>query len=146
VLFDDAFDPAALGAELAPRPPPENDALLRERTQVGDAVVRAQLKTITWKDEATGRSWQMGFRSLERLAGSRPFDADFTVKVEPNGLSAGVLRVYEDRLMGKTFIAFVREFAHPTDANDSDLHFHLAPDTKPDVAAVRAATWREQVR
>jgi hypothetical protein len=144
-LFDDAIEPRVIGYELDRAPPPKNSTRLRERAQVGDAVVRARLTTITSKVEDRGRSWQIGFHTLERLAGFGPLEADFTVQVEPNGRSAGILRADEQRLVGMTFVAFVRQFARPGPPGESDLHFHLAPDERADIAAVRAAVTLDPV-
>jgi hypothetical protein len=147
-LFDDAIEPSAVGYELdlAPTPTtPGNSNLLRERAQVGDAVVRAHVTTVTAKEEDKGRSWQIGLHTVERLAGSNSFPADFTVEILPTGPSAGILRAFEARLIGKTFVAFVREFARPGETGDAELHFHLAPDAKPDIAAVLAASTIDQV-
>jgi hypothetical protein len=145
-LFDDAFEPEALGFELVPTAPAARNFLLRERTQVGDYVVRALLTTVTSTEEDRGRSWQLAFQTIETLAGSHPPEARFTVKAGPDSPSAGYLRALEGRLIGKTFVAFVREFAHPGDTGASDLHFHLAPDAKPEVEAVRVAVATDSVR
>ncbi len=148
-LFDDAIEPAAVGYELDQAPTPEtpmSSNRLRERAQVGDAVVRAHVTTVTSKDENKGRTWQIGLRTVETIAGSSSFPTDFTVEIESSGPSAGIVRAFESRLIGKTFLAFVREFARPGADGDAELHFHLAPDGKPDIGAVLAAVKTDQVR
>jgi hypothetical protein len=148
-LFDDVIEPEAVGYDLdrAPTPmTPMNSNRLRERAQVGDAVVRAHVTTVTSKDEDTGQTWQIGLHTIETLAGSRSPPADFTVQIQNNGPSAGIVRAFEGRLIGKTFVAFVREFAAPGIGGDTDLHFHLAPDARPELAAVEAAVRMDQVR
>jgi hypothetical protein len=145
-LFDDAIEPRAVGYELDRALPPLNDKLLRERAQVGDAVVRARVTTVTSKDEDKGRSWQIGLHSLEKLGGPGPLPTDFTVHMDQRSPSAGIMRAFEGRLISMTFIAFVREFARPEAPEESDLHFHLTPDGKADIAAVHAAFTRDQVR
>jgi hypothetical protein len=145
-LFDDGIEARAVGYELDRTTPPMNDSLVRERAQVGDVVVRARVMTVTSKDEDRGRSWQVGFRTIETLAGSGQLEADFTVQVVPGGPAAGIMRAFEGRLIGKTFIAFVREFAHAGAPDDSDLHFHLAPDAKDEREAVHAAITMDKVR
>jgi hypothetical protein len=126
---------------------------LRERTQVGDAVVRARVRTVTSKDEDRGRTWFIGLRTLERLAGTGPLDGDFTVEVGPSAMSSGLLRAYESHLIGSTFVAYLREFAHAGAASapgavpvEGDLHFHIARDDKDEVEAVRAAALLDRVR
>lgn len=81
-LFDDGIDPIAVGYQLEPGPAPATDARLRERVQTGDAVVRARVVTVTSKKEDSGRSWQLGLHMIERLAGTGPLEADFTLDVE----------------------------------------------------------------
>jgi hypothetical protein len=142
-LFDDAIEPTAVGGfQLglptdSGRTTPRSDNLLRERSQVGDAVVRARVTTVTSKEEDRGRSWQLGFHSLERLGGAGPLEADFALRVGPTDAAAGLVRAFETRLIGQTFIGFVREFIRP--GGETELHFHLAPDTKDEVDAVTAA-------
>jgi hypothetical protein len=81
-------------------------------------------------------------RILEVLAGSYPPADDFSVTIDATSPSVGILRNLQDGLVGKTFIAFVRAFVRPD--GDHELHFHLAPDTKPEVAAVRASTTKSE--
>jgi hypothetical protein len=153
-LFDDSIESNAVGFDLdrATSPAEEsssasassNGPLLLERTQGGDAAVRARLTTIT--SGARDQGWQLGFHTIERLAGSGPLAADFGVLVQPTGPSAGIVRAYEGTLVGRTFIVFVREFAGPDATGESSLHFHLARDASADVAALRAAVALSQVR
>jgi hypothetical protein len=152
-LFDDSIESNAVEFDLdrAASPSEEsssasassNGPLLLERTQGGDAAVRARLTTIT--SGARDQGWQLGFHTIERLAGSGPLAADFGVLVEPTGPSAGIVRAFEGTLVGRTFIVFVREFAGDA-TGESSLHFHLARDGSADVAALRAAVALSQVR
>lgn len=146
VLFDDAIEPTAIGYPMAEGTPPLRDNLLRERTEVGDAVVRARVTTVTSKQEDRGRSFQLGFRALERLAGSGPLDPDFTLQVDATDPAAGIVRAYENRLIGATFVVFVRAFARPGADAEGDLHYHIAADQKDELDAVRSAVLLEQVR
>jgi hypothetical protein len=152
-LFDDAIepeavgydrDPSLLGVSSSPEGVAASSPLLLERAQVADAVARARLTTIT--SNAPDRGWQIGFHTLERLAGAGPLPDDFAVMVGPAGPAAGILRAYEGSLAGKTFIVFVREFTPAEAAGESNLHVHLARDDKAGVAAVRAAVALAQVR
>ncbi len=147
-LFDDAIEPTAVGFNLGASVPPDRDRLLRERAQTGDAVVRARVTTVTSKDENNGRSWQMGLHTVERVTGGGPLATDFTLNVSSNSPSAGILRAFEGRLIGKTFVAFVREFGPvpPSDRAEPDLHFHLAHDGADEVNAVLAAALQGSVR
>jgi hypothetical protein len=148
-LFDDVLEPSAVGIELDQNGGPSADLLLRERAQVGNAVVRARVTTITTRDDDTGRIWQIDFHTVDRLAGSGPLDADFAVDLGPSSPSVGIMRAFAPRLFGSTFVVFVREFAGQAAqgaAGDPDLHFHLAPDSKEEETAVRTAGRPDQVR
>jgi hypothetical protein len=149
-LFDDAIEPMAVGGfqlglpTEAGRTAPRGDNLLRERSQVGDAVVRARVTTVTTKEEDRGRSWQLGLHTVERLGGAGPLEADFVLRVGPTDSAAGIVRAFETRLIGQTFVAFAREFMRP--GGETELHFHLAPDTKDETDAVTAAILLNPVR
>jgi hypothetical protein len=147
-LFDDGIEPSAVGYPADPTVNPVSDTRVRERTQIGDAVVRARVTTVTSKSEERGRAWQIGLHTLERLAGSGPLETDFVLTVLPNDAAAGIVHGFEARLVGAKFVAFVREFARdkapPGEAGD--LRFHLAADSADEVKAVKEAVLREQVR
>jgi hypothetical protein len=142
-LFDDAIEPTAIGYPSEPGISPLRDNLLRERTQVGDAVVRARVTTVTTKHEDRGRTYQLGFHTLEHLAGSGPLDADFTLRVDGTDPAAGIVTAYETRLIGSTFLVFVREFARPDSPIESDWRFHIARDQKDELEAVHSAVLLE---
>ena len=164
-LFDDRIEPGALGFQLgmlsnSDVDGPRTDNLLRERTQVGDAIIRARVTTVTSKGEGRGRSWQIGIATVERLAGGAAADdkdGQFTLSVGPSDPSAGIVRVSEGRLVGATFIAFLRHFAHAegavaTEASavgrapGPELHFHVARDAKDELDAIQAAVLLDRVR
>jgi hypothetical protein len=145
-LFDNGIEPRAFGYTLELTPTPRGDNLLRERTQTGDAVLRVRVVTITAKNEDSGPSWQIGLHTLERLAGERPPDTDFTLQVSGTDSGAGILRSFESRMIGKTFVAFLREFARPNVEGESDTRFHMADDGKNELDAIRAAALTGQFR
>lgn len=133
-LYDDAIEPAAVGLDLQRGYVPRTDALLRERTQVSDAVLRVKVQTVTAKKDGPEVTYELGLRTVEPLAGKHPPPGDFTVRIEKGSESMGILKNFESRLVGYAFVAFVREFVRPD--GDPELHFHLAPDTKEVKAAV----------
>jgi hypothetical protein len=143
-LYDDALEPKAVGYELDRGVAPLSDPLLRERVQVGDAVLRVRVTTVTSKDEDSGRSYQIGVRTLEKLAGGQPpQESDFVLSVGRTSPSAGLLRAFESRLVGMKFMAFLRAFARD---GEEELHFHLAPDSKDELAAINAAASLDDLR
>jgi hypothetical protein len=136
-LFDDAVEPKAVGFDLEVRADPRGDALLRERAQLSDASLRIRVTTLTAKHDGPDTFYQLGVRTVENLGGPFPPDSDFTLTMGPKSASVGIVRNLEDAIVGKAFVAFVRAFVLPD--GDHELHFHLAPDTKSEVAAVREA-------
>jgi hypothetical protein len=126
-LFDDSIEPAAVGLDFDKGYAPRVDKTLRERAQVGDAVVRVRVSTVTAKTDGPDATYQLGLHTVERLAG-KEMPADFTVQINKSSESHGIMKNFESRLVGYGFIAFVREFATPS--GERELHFHLAPDTK----------------
>jgi hypothetical protein len=137
-LFDDAIEPRAVGMDIEQSVDPRTDALLRERAQLSDASLRVRVNTLTEKSDGTDSMFQLGLRILETIAGPFPPPDDFTVTVHARTPSIGIVKNLESAIVGKTFVAFVRAFVLPD--GDRELHFHFAPDTKPEAAAVREAT------
>src|SRR5689334_19187843 len=133
-LFDDTIEPAAVGLDFDKGYSPRLDKILRERAQVGDAVLRVRVSTVTAKMDGPSATYQLGLHTVEKLAGKHPPPTDFTVQINRASESHGIMKNFESRLVGYAFIAFVREFAHPS--GDREVHFHLAPDTKEVKAAV----------
>ncbi len=152
-LFDDVIEPAAVGYRGADEGGSLKDnALLRERTQTGDAVVRARVVTVTSGPESQGDGWRIGLRTIETVAGKRPPDGDFTFVVQGSGPAAGIVRMLEARLIGSTFVVFVRKFGHEAvrdpgiEETAAELHFHFAKDDKDELGAVREASLLGEVR
>jgi hypothetical protein len=133
-LFDDTIEPAAVGLDFDKGYAPRLDRTLRERAQVGDAVVRVRVSTVTAKSNGPEATYQLGLHTVEKLTGKHPPPVDFTVQINRSSESHGIMKNFESRLVGYAFVAFVREFALPS--GDREVHFHLAPDTKEVKAAV----------
>jgi hypothetical protein len=148
VLFDDGVEANALGIEISDTT--DKDArLINDRVGAADGVVRARVITVTSKAEDTGTGLLLSFRALETLAGHRAPKGDFTLYEASTGSGAGLLKSASSRLVGLTFIAFVRAFAsreasarEPGENGEGEavLHFHLAKDTQDEQDRVRAAS------
>jgi hypothetical protein len=143
-LFDDDIEPEAAGYALDPSPWPDGDGLLRERTKLGDCVLRVRVVTVTSHRSAVGTRWSIGLRTLERLSGEWEPDPAFALDVPPTAPGAEVLKTFDSRLVGVTLVAFLRAFAHPGGA--PDVHFHLARADKDEVRAVLRAKLLADVR
>jgi len=137
VLFDDSIDAAAVGLDFDRGYTPRADPLLRERSQVSDAVLRIRIATVTGKKDGPESTYQLGLHTIEKMAGDNAPPADFTVAVGKTSESLGILKNFEGRLVGYPFIVFVREFVRPD--GDHEVHFHLSADTKEVKAAVADA-------
>jgi hypothetical protein len=133
-VFDVTIEPAAVGLDLDKGYSPRGDPLLRERAQRADGVLRVKITTVTAKTDGPDSVYQLGLSTLEKLSGKNPPPAQFNVSIGKTSESHGILRSFENRLVGKDFVAFVREFAHPD--GDREIHFHLAPDSRDVKAAV----------
>ncbi len=127
-LFDDSIEPAAVGLDFDKGYSPRGDKALRERAQVGDAVLRVRVATVTAKTDGPEVVYQLGLHTAEKLTGKNPPETDFNVQIDKKSEAHGILKNFESRLVGYSFVAFVREFSKP--GGERELHFHLAPDSK----------------
>ena len=133
-LFDDVIVPAAVGVDLDRKYSARRDKQFQERMAKSDGVVRVRVTTVTGKGSEKGTKYMLGLTVTTKFAGKMP-QTQFTVIVPNHGESAGVLRNFDTRLVGKTFIAMVREFIRPD--GDTEMHFHIYPDTEDTVSTIR---------
>ncbi|MGH7271717.1 MAG: hypothetical protein ACREJ3_14900, partial [Polyangiaceae bacterium] len=138
-LFDDGIDPEALGYGTEPWDGATHEKQLRERTQVGDAVLRVRVLSVTSQGDDSGNGWQIALHTLEKIVGERPPPGDFTLHVSSTGTAAKAMRSLAGHLVGATVIAFVEDFARGDGAAGGELHFHLAKDNAAEVLAVQQA-------
>lgn len=128
-LFDDGIEPASVGLDLGGTYAPKTDPKLRERAQIGDAVLRVRITTVTSRNDGPEPAYQLGLSTVEVLHGRppSPMARRFDVQIRASNESHGIVKSFESRLVGRPFIAFVRAFAHGD--GERDLHFHLTSDT-----------------
>jgi hypothetical protein len=145
-LFDDIIEPGAAGLELDEGTAPAADPVLRERTQVADAVARVKVTTVTTKVEDTGTTYQVTLRLLEVLTGKNAPPPEFTVQIPNDNASVGIMKNQGQTFVdqGKTFLCFVRAFVRAD--GDTDLHFHMGPDKPDEIKAVRDAAAQQELR
>ena len=148
VLFDDGVEANALGIEISDTTG-KDAKLINERVAAADGVVRARVVTVTSKVEESGTGLQLSFRAVETLAGHKAPKGDFVLYESSQASGAGLLKSASSRLVGLTFIAFVRRFeatgAYARELAENGegnaiLHFHLAKDTQDEQDRVRAAS------
>ena len=144
-LFDDLIEPAAVGMTLDQPASPDSDPVLRERVQVSDGVARVRISSSTSKDEDTGSTYTLTMKTAEVLAGKSPGD-EFTISFGKDNRTTGILKNRADDLVSsrKAFVAFVRTFVRPD--GDSELHFHLSPDTPEVVKAVHDVNAQQELK
>jgi hypothetical protein len=142
--FDDAIEAHAIGLELDNYVDPKSDIRLRARAQAADFVARVRVTTVTGESEAGNRQYQVSFHVLERLGGKHPVGDDFTVRVDKNSPSLGIVKSMEGQLVGKSVDIFVKAFARSD--GDRDLHFHATIDSPEAAAAIREAVILDEVK
>ncbi len=144
--FDDAIEPHAVGLELETYASPSSDPALRKRSEAADLVVRARIATVTGESEAGNRSYELSFKTVERLTSKKdsPIGEAFTVKIDRRSPSLGVLRAMEGQLIGRTLVVFAKEFARAD--GEHEVHFHAAADSAAVASAVRQAVILEEVK
>jgi hypothetical protein len=136
-LFDDDIEPQALGYTYGGGRRSYDAGLLRERTRLGDRVVRARVVTVTSSDTGEAHVLHLGLHAVEELVPRGSADPDFTLDITGAAGGAGALRDLEPLLAGHTVIAFLRAYA---DAGDRPrVHFHLTRDAEGEADAVRKA-------
>ncbi len=143
-LFDDGIDPKAVGLDYDGALDPRLDTKFRERAQLSDAVLRAKVDTVTVRGEGAAARYDIAFKTLDKLSGENPPQADFTLHIEEANPSSGIVRTMQTTLGGKSFVTFVREFIRAD--GEAEWHFHLSPDTKEAVSAARDATTMAEMK
>src|SRR5439155_26374395 len=81
-LFDDVIEPRAVGLELNVTATPRSDPTLRERTQIGDAVLRVRVDTVTQSGYGKQLRHQLTLNILEKMAGEHPPPPNFVVTMD----------------------------------------------------------------
>ena len=114
-LFDNAIEPTAMGypSDTAAAPSPWATPACASAPRWATPSCRARVTTVTSKIEDSGRSWQLGLRTTERLAGSGAPGNDFVLTIDPTDPAAGIAKGFEARLIGTSFVAFVRGVPAP---------------------------------
>ena len=80
------------------------------------------------RDDAAGNRYDIGIRTIEQLTGGDTLPEHVVLRVERSSAGFGILRNFETRLGGKTFIATMKSFVRPD--GDPETHFHFARDGK----------------
>ncbi len=125
-LFDDGIEPRAVGMEFETPDNPLSDPKFKERIGISDSVVRGRVTTVTAREEDTGTAYQVSLKTVGTLTGGFPPGDTFTLDVNRHSGAVGVLRNFNGRLVGMSFIVFLRAYVRPD--GDQELHFHITQD------------------
>jgi hypothetical protein len=126
-LFDDDIEPAAVGLDVTSNTL-RVDESLHQRARLAHAVLRVQVVTLTTKHAGAAMSYELGVHAIERLSGTGLPLADFHVGVLGSSSSRSVLGMFGTRLIGRTFIAFLRE--RVSSSGDHEIGFHFSSDSR----------------
>jgi hypothetical protein len=151
-LYDDGIDPHAFGVELETPIDYRRDLRFQERVKASDAIVRARISTVTNDVGASRITYQIALSEIEHLGGTVPADQwpkEITVRVDANSPAFGIVKSFEERLIGKSLVVFVKNFTRSV-AGDSlegdELHFHGAPDDANTLGALKDVLLVQQFR
>lgn len=135
-LFDDKIDAEAVGlanVDVKPR----NDPVLHERVNQAEAIGRLRVSTVTVDKIAGQPLYHVSFVVVTPLVNKDFPDNRIELSIGPRSPSFGIVKWLDTRLIGRTFIGFVRRYAG---AEEPVIRFHLSADSPDVVAAVHEAT------
>ena len=136
-VFDDGIDPSAVGLTLDSGNP-RLDPALRERAQMGEVVARVRVQTVTVDSVGEQSSYHLGLQvGVPPLAEPKIPDLHFELSIRPTNRSFTVVKAFESRLRGSTFVGFLHRFQG--EGGEAEVHWHLSADTAEVAAAVKEA-------
>jgi hypothetical protein len=134
-LFDDKIDAAAVGLATVNNSP-KNDPVLHDRVTGAEAIARMRVSTVT-VDMAGGQPTYHVNIEIAASIVSRGFSENhIELSIGPSSPSFGIVKWLDTRIIGRTFIGFVRRFAG---TDEPVVRFHLSADTADVLSAVREA-------
>jgi hypothetical protein len=136
-VFDDGIDPSAVGLALDAFSP-RLDRALRERAQMGEIVARVRVQTVTIDSVGEQSSYHLGLQiGVPPLAEPKIPDRSFELSIRPNNRSYTIVKAFESRLRGSTFVGFLHRFQG--EGGEAEVHWHLSADTAEIAAAIKEA-------
>lgn len=135
-LFDDSIHPAAVGLALDERPV-HLDPLLSSRIKTAELVARMRVSTVTADSVGAKVTYYLNLQvGYPTLLPSELTERNYEIAIRKTSPSFGIVSNLDTTLQGRTFIAFIRRFAGP---HEAEIHWHLTADD-PKVAQVIANT------
>lgn len=133
--FDDDIEPPTLVGDTNRA---RLDPVLRERARTAELVGRMRVTTVT----AESLDGIATYRIVVQMM-SAPFitprisGTSWELVVGPKAPAHGLMRAFDTRLRGASFIGFLRRFVG--EGGEPELHWHLSPDSTDVAAAVGGA-------
>jgi len=143
-VWDDNIDAAALGVQMEGSSP-RSDKFLRERAQTSDLVARLRVQTVTVDTLGDENRYHLGMQvGFPTLATPKMEEKIFEIDVRSTTRAYEVVKAFETRLRGQTFIGFVSRFSNAD--GDLEYHWHLAADNADVAAAVKEALALQEIK
>ena len=139
VIFDDNIEPAAVGYTMDV-PSARGDKFLRERALTAELVARLRVQTVTVETIGDDSTYHLGVQVIPPTLVQNPklTDPKLELVIRPASPAHGIAKALDQRMQGMTFIGFVHRYASP-DGTETELHWHLSPDTQDVADAVKEA-------
>ncbi|APS00038.1 hypothetical protein [Pajaroellobacter abortibovis] len=127
LLFDDSIDPLAVdikaGVALNPL---QTQAIFRERAQLASTIVKVKVTMLTSRGKGNTLMYQLVLKPVDRIAGFPIAMNAFIFNIDRKNNGFGIVDSLQGRLVGKTFIAFIRNYRKLD--NSKEFHFYLGAD------------------
>jgi hypothetical protein len=134
-LFDDKIDAAAVGlADVNVRP--RSDPALRERVTQAEAIAQMRVSTLTVDMVGGSPVYHVNLVLVTSLVSKGFSESRIELSIGPTSPSFGIVKWLDTRIIGRTFIGFIRRFAGP---EEPIIRFHLCADSPDVLAAIREA-------
>jgi hypothetical protein len=136
-VFDDNIDPAAVGLTMESSSS-RTDPFLRERAQTAELVARLRVSTVTVDTFGSDVSYHLGLQVIPPpFIEPKLSERSFELYIRPTGRAYAIVKAFDARLRGSSFIGFIHRFAG--EGGEPEIHWHLSPDSAEVAAAVKEA-------
>jgi hypothetical protein len=136
-VFDDNIDPAAVGLTMDASSS-RTDPFLRERAQTAELVARFRVSTVTVDTFGSDVSYHLGLQVIPPpFIEPKLSESSFELYIRPTGRAYAIVKAFDARLRGSSFIGFIHRFAG--EGGEPEIHWHLSPDSAEVAAAVKEA-------
>jgi hypothetical protein len=135
-LFDDKVDAASVGlADVNVNP--HRDPVFHERVTQAEAIARMRVSTVTI-DKVEGQPvYHVSLVFVTSLVNRGFSENGIELSIGPSSPSFGVVKWLDTRIIGRTFVGFVRRFSG---TEEPVVRFHLSADSPDVLGAIREAT------